>query len=221
MKKIWICGPAGEFSNYILALKNTGLDPIVATALPTPQGLAPQDFAGLLLPGGGDMDPRLYGQESHGCRTVNRPLDLAQLQALDLFVKAGRPVLGICKGNQLINVYFGGTLIQNLPDSDYHQAHEGRDAHHPVRILPDTPFADVWGPGEMIVNSAHHQAVEQVGSNLYVCAYSDDGVIEGLFHKRLPVLGLQWHPERMAYSGFHTKGMSDGSLIFRYFKNTL
>ncbi|MCD8131011.1 MAG: gamma-glutamyl-gamma-aminobutyrate hydrolase family protein [Lachnospiraceae bacterium] len=218
MRKIWICGPADEVSNYILALKEAGLDPVAATALPASEGLAAQDFVGLLLPGGGDMDPRLYGQENHGCRTINRQLDLAQLQALDIFVKAKKPVLGICKGHQVINVYFGGTLIQDLPDHSCHEAHDGRDSHHSVRILPDTPPADIWGSCEMTVNSAHHQAVNHAGNGLCVCAYSDDGVIEGLFHKELPILGLQWHPERMSRSGYDTAGMSDGGLIFRYFK---
>ncbi|MCD8327357.1 MAG: gamma-glutamyl-gamma-aminobutyrate hydrolase family protein [Lachnospiraceae bacterium] len=167
------------------------------------------------------MDPAFYGQKNQSCRNINRELDLAQLQALDTFVRLKKPVLGICRGHQLINVYFGGTLIQDLPNADYHQAHEGRDSHHPVRILPDTPLSDFLGAREMVVNSAHHQALDRMAESLKVCAYSEDGVIEAFCHKELPILGLQWHPERMAYSGYYTEGRSDGSLIFQYFNEML
>ncbi|MCD8380189.1 MAG: gamma-glutamyl-gamma-aminobutyrate hydrolase family protein [Lachnospiraceae bacterium] len=224
MKKILICAPFNEVTNYVAAVNKTGMEPVACTALPTENGLDINDFAGLILPGGSDLDPAFYGQENHDCRNIRRWLDFAQLNALDAFVKCQKPVLGICKGAQVINVYFGGTLIQDLPDHNHHQAfyinHERKDAHHPARILPGTPLADIFGNDEIIINSAHHQAVDLVAEGLKVCAYSDDGVVEGLCHQNLPVLALQWHPERMAYDHY-VEGWSDGSLIFHHFKEQL
>lgn len=195
MKKILICGPFDEVTNYIAAVSKTGLEPVASSELPTEDGLDVNDFAGLILPGGSDMDPAFYGQENHDCRNVRRWLDIAQLNALDAFVKCKKPVLGICKGAQIINVYFGGALIQNLPNSEHHKAtyinHVRKDAHHPARILPDTPLSEIWDSDEIIINSAHHQAADRVAKELEVCAYSDDGVVEGLYHKSLPILALQ------------------------------
>ncbi|MCD7862889.1 MAG: gamma-glutamyl-gamma-aminobutyrate hydrolase family protein [Lachnospiraceae bacterium] len=224
MKKILICGPFDEVTNYIAAVSKTGMEPVASTSLPTEVGLDINDFAGLILPGGSDMDPALYGQENCGCRKIRRWLDLAQLNILDIFVKYKKPVLGICKGAQVINVFFGGTLIQDLPNHDHHQSyyenHERKDSHHPARILPDTPLTDIWDDDEIIINSAHHQAVDRIAEGLSVCAYSDDGVIEGLYHRDLPILALQWHPERMAYAHY-VEGWSDGSLVFQSFKKRL
>ncbi|MCD7751238.1 MAG: gamma-glutamyl-gamma-aminobutyrate hydrolase family protein [Lachnospiraceae bacterium] len=224
MLKILICGPFEEVTNYIAAVEKTGMEPVALTVLPTQDGLDINDFAGLILPGGSDIDPAFYGQENHDCRNIRRWLDEAQLHMLDAFVKCKKPVLGICKGAQVINVYFGGTLIQDLPDSEHHKAtylnHVRMDAHHPTRILTGTPLSDIYSNDEIITNSAHHQAVDRVAEDLEVCAYSDDGVIEGLHHKSLPILALQWHPERMAYN-FYTEDYSDGSLIFQYLKEQL
>ncbi|MCD7806144.1 MAG: gamma-glutamyl-gamma-aminobutyrate hydrolase family protein [Lachnospiraceae bacterium] len=224
MKKIWICGPFNEVTNYIAAVGSAGLEPVACVSLPAESSPDAADLAGLLLPGGGDMDPGFYGQENHGCRNINQQLDLVQLSALDLFVKLHKPVLGICKGAQVINVYFGGTLIQDLPGRDHHQAfyvnHERKDARHPARILPHTPLSDICGNEEIIINSAHHQAVDRVAEGLKICAVSDDGVIEGLYHGSLPILGLQWHPERMACDHYK-EGWADGSLVFQYFKKQL
>ncbi len=224
MKKILICGPFDEVTNYIAAVSKTGMEPVASTSLPTEGGLDINDFAGLILPGGSDMDPAFYGQENHACRNIRRWLDLAQLNMLDTFVKYKKPVLGICKGAQVINVYFGGTLIQDLPNHDHHQPyyenHERKDSHHPARILPDTPLTDIWDDDEIIINSAHHQAVDRIAEGLSVCAYSDDGVIEGLYHRDLPILAMQWHPGRMAYAHY-VEGWSDGSLVFQSFKEKL
>ncbi len=224
MKKILICGPFEEVTNYIAAVEKTGMEPVASTSLPTQDDLDINDIAGLILPGGSDMDPAFYGQENHDCRNIRRWLDLAQLNMLDTFVNCKKPVLGICKGAQVINVYFGGTLIQDLPSHDHHQPyyenHERSDCHLFARILPDTPLSDLCYSSEIFINSAHHQAVDQVAKELEVCAYSDDEVIEGLYHKSLPILALQWHPERMAYDHY-VEAYSDGSLIFRYLKEQM
>ncbi|MCD7920259.1 MAG: gamma-glutamyl-gamma-aminobutyrate hydrolase family protein [Clostridiales bacterium] len=219
MKKVLICSPIDEVPNYVAAVKEIGMEPVAST--PTEDELDIGDFAGLILPGGPDMDPTFYGQEDYACRRVRRWLDLAQLHALDVFVKSKKPVLAICKGAQVVNVYFGGTLFQNLPTREHHQAYHVNNerlfSHHPVRILPGTPLSDIWKTDEIIVNSAHHQGVDRVAEDLKICAYSDDGVVEGLYHQDLPLLAVQWHPERMAYAHY-VDGWSDGSLIFEYFK---
>lgn len=116
--RILISAMAGKVGNYIFALESLGaqvhcsLDPLVSAA----------DADALLLPGGGDIDPAYYGEAINGSQQIDRELDQLQFSALDAFVRNGKPVLGICRGHQVINVYFGGTLIQHLPTADSHTA---------------------------------------------------------------------------------------------------
>ena len=96
-------------------------------------------FDGLLIPGGEDIDPARYGQENTGCRTIDPVMDELQFHALDIFVKAGKPVLGICNGMQMINIYFGGDLIQDIPSKQRHQRNAGKDSWHGA--APDSWFS--------------------------------------------------------------------------------
>lgn len=216
--KVLIAGLREEVENYIFALENAELQPFVATQLPTEAGLVLDDFAALLLPGGGDVDPSLFGQENHGSRTIEKELDIAQLNMMDLFVKAGKPILGICKGCQVINIYFQGTIIQDLINNVHHQACQGKAVKHPAVTLNKNMLYELYGGDEIIINSSHHQAIDKMGDGLRICQYSDDHVIEAIQHESLPILGVQWHPERMAYSK-HIAGEADGTLIFEYFRD--
>lgn len=195
-KRILICGILEDVPNYIKAIQNIGFTPVVATTLPTSEGFALSDFDGLLLPGGSDIDPILFGQENHGSRTIDRDLDDKQLAMTELFVRAKKPILGICKGCQVINVYFGGTLIQDLTTNERHQW-DGDDRHHLATAVSGTYMEKLYGSAPVTINSAHHQGLDRIGEDLVVCQRSEDGVVEAVCHKSLPILATQWHPERM------------------------
>ncbi|QOY94004.1 type 1 glutamine amidotransferase [Massilia sp. UMI-21] len=163
---------------------------------------------GLVLQGGADVAPQTYSEvptrpEWNG----DRARDVYELELLHEFVDAGKPVLGVCRGCQLINVAFGGTLFQdvatNVPEAMAH-VHDLYDAHrHAVRFPPGSSLGKMFGHLDRpIVNSIHHQAVKQLGRNIRVEAYSDpDGIVEAIRYERADfVMGLQWHPE------FHRAG---------------
>ena len=178
-----------------------------------------EGFDGLLLPGGGDIAPSRYGQADAGCLYVDPALDDMQFAALGAFVKAGRPVLGICRGHQLVNVYFGGTLIQHLPESPAHSRDTGDagDKVHPTRAKEKSFLYDLYGP-RFATNSAHHQAVDRPGEGLQAVQWSEDGVVEGIAHRTLPVWGVQWHPERMCFA--HARADTvDGAKVIEMFLN--
>lgn len=158
----------------------------------------------LLLPGGGDLEPWRYGQENRCARGLEPERDAAELALLERFTALRRPVLGVCRGMQTINVFFGGTLVQDLPG---HGAREGRDRLHPVRTEPS--FLLPLCGERCVVNSAHHQAVDRLGHGLRAVQRAEDGVVEALCHEALPVWGVQWHPERLA--------SLEGPAVFRAF----
>ena len=187
--KIGIAGLHHQTKNYENACICLGLIPCTTLSL---SELSTCDA--LILPGGSDITPGFYGQSNDGSRDINTGLDLKQFQALDLFVRLGKPVLGICKGLQVINVFFGGTLVQDLPDSSAHQQAEG-DLIHPAVITEDCLLSELYGK-EFLINSNHHQAIDQLGKNLQVVQMSRDGVVEAFRHTKLPIFAVQWHPER-------------------------
>lgn len=151
---------------------------------------------GLLLPGGGDITPSFFNEENQGSQNIDTELDILQLQALDYAIRHKIPVLGVCKGMQLINVAFGGTLVQDLPAGDCHRFC-GKDRYHSTIISENSCLYPLYGKSAF-VNSAHHQAVGQVGTGLSPIQWCDtDGCIEALQHNVLPILGVQWHPERL------------------------
>ncbi len=201
--------------NYITALEAVGVRPVTT--------LSPAEAAacdGLLLPGGGDMDPARFGEEDRGSRDIDPALDAAQLAALDAFVKTGRkPVLGICRGHQVVNVYFGGGLIQDLPTAESHMAHDHADSVHPARNEPGSVLYRLYGRS-MTVNSAHHQALAAMGRDLRAAAWAPDGVVEAAEHVSLPILTVQFHPERMAFR-FARPDTADGRAVFEWFKSML
>ena len=197
-------------ANYLNALSLTGACGEAARAFD------PEAFDGLLLPGGCDVNPARYGKERIPQEEVDDDLDALQFSVLDLFLKAGKPVLGICRGHQLLNIAFGGTLIQHLPTAESHMVHPDRtDNVHSVQIAPDSFLSPLYGSA-CAVNSSHHQGIEMPGKGLRVVMRAEDGVIEAVAHKALPVWGVQWHPERMCYALSRTD-TADGSHVFRFF----
>lgn len=209
MKKILIAGYPSKTGNYSSAMENLGVLVSVTTLPQEPEG-----YDGLLLPGGDDIDPALFHETNHGSRLIDPILDRQQLFLLDLFIKAGKPILGICKGMQLINVYFGGGIVQDLPGKAIHQ-YDQHDQVHPSLAVPGCVLHRLYGPS-FNVNSAHHQGVGTPGRELSIIQYAHDGVAEGLSHTCLPVLGLQWHPERMCFAHARSDTV-DGSKILRFF----
>ena len=204
--------PGATVGNYMDALAALGAEGETTSQLPDPA-----QYDGLLLPGGWDVDPALYGQQNTACQGVNRQLDALQIEALRRFAGAGRPVLGICRGCQVINVGFGGTLIQHLLQSARHSREEGssEDRIHPTRAADDSFLDRLYGPA-FRVNSSHHQAADEIGEGLLAVQFSDDGVIEGLCHRSLPVWGVQWHPERLAFRHRRPDAV-DGAILMKWF----
>ncbi len=159
----------------------------------------------LLLTGGGDVDPVLYGSapDPH-TNFVNRERDELEIALVRCFLDNRKPVFGICRGIQVLNVALGGRLIQHLPDypatrgAEGHAQVDGRDISHPVSLIGGSRLAAALGT-ELEVNSAHHQALDPaaVGARLRVVGRSPAGIIEAVEGHALPALAVQWHPERM------------------------
>jgi putative glutamine amidotransferase len=154
---------------------------------------------GLLITGGKDVDPAAYGQKPHPATDQpDRQRDAWESTLLDAALKRGLPVLGICRGAQVLNVALGGTLHQHLPDVIGHSGHRAGNAVFntlPVRTVPGTRLAGLVGES-VDAQCYHHQAIAELGEGLIVSAWDADGVIEAL---ELPgngfVLAVQWHPE--------------------------
>ncbi|MCI6553067.1 MAG: gamma-glutamyl-gamma-aminobutyrate hydrolase family protein [Lachnospiraceae bacterium] len=208
--KIIIIGRSRDTVNYEKALQRMG-----AACLTTMNLGCLSGFDGLLLPGGGDIAPALFGQRNRGSRNIDVELDITQLQALDFFMKCRRPVLGICKGMQIINVCLGGTIIQDIKESGHH-AWDNGDRIHPTHLAPDCFLSEIYGKDTILTNSAHHQAIGSLGRELQLIQAADDGIPEGISHVSLPILGVQWHPERQL-SPDSSRELADGSLVFSYF----
>lgn len=156
-------------------------------------------FDGLLVLGGGDIHPSHYGQlptiaPGYG---VDARVDEAEIALVRSAAASGLPVMGICRGLQVINVAFGGTLIQDLGPDSIHQVHTEAPgmSDHDVVIKPDTLLATALGAGHAAVRSGHHQAVQDLGAGMHVTAEAPDGVIEAIEHEDHWILAVQWHPE--------------------------
>ena len=173
-----------------------------------PNALTLADYAteldGLVLQGGTDISPQTYGEQPLRPEWAGDPeRDRYEIDLLKGFMDLGKPILGICRGQQLINVAMGGTLYQDTatqkPGAQVHQdTAVYEDKYHQVEIVPDTRLAALYpGVRHAKVNSIHHQAVNRLGKGLAVEAYSaEDGVIEAIRHQGPNyVAGVQWHPE--------------------------
>ena len=173
---------------YEAALRAAGIEPVRLGSASL------RGVAGLLLTGGTDVDPFLYGAERHPeTAAPDRPRDGLELAALDQALAEGIPVFAICRGMQLLNVSRGGTLIQHL-DGGPHRQPGCLDAHD-IEVAADSRLAAIIGPGRHTVNSRHHQAAGRLGRGLAVTARAADVVEAVELSGPLFVLGVQWHPE--------------------------
>ena len=152
---------------------------------------------GLLLPGGGDMDPKFYGQERiPACGEPNLLRDAAEPLLLRAFLAADKPVLGICRGIQVMNAVLGGDLYQDIKPFE-HLPHNGHWAKvHTVIVRRGTLLSRILGQDTVLVNSQHHQAVDRVAPGFTLAALSEDGIVEAIEKPDAGFcLGVQWHPE--------------------------
>ncbi len=177
---------------------------------------ASTDYDGLILGGGNDVQPKYYGQELNGSLDFDIARDEREMELATAFLAAGKPIFGICRGSQLLNVALGGTLIQHLACVDEHKV-EGAEWHsHAVLADKGSIFARIYGE-KFRVNSLHHQAVDRLGRGLKATLRAEgNGVVEGYEHDGLPILGVQWHPEKMCLAA-KREDTADGILLFRHF----
>lgn len=201
---------AGRVENYIEAVEAAGA---TATAIYAPK--LDLEYDGLLLSGGADVDPEFYGQENCGSTGIERERDLAELELARAYMAAGKPVFGICRGLQLLNIVCGGTLVQDMPTAQLHTAKEAGDAVHETWCAEGSAVYRLFGK-RPATNSNHHQAIDRLGRGLLATQWSEAGaVIEAIEHKWLPVFAVQWHPERMCVS-HRRSDTADGLAFFQW-----
>lgn len=212
--KILISGDGGQCQNYVSAVMAAGGLPAVA--------YCPQfslDYDGLLLTGGGDIEPALFAPENLGSEDIDYDRDLAELELLGAFLALGKPVLGICRGHQVINVGLGGTLRQHIGDElcRFHRRtpdHQG-DKVHSVYSSENSWYRDAYG-AVFSVNSSHHQALDRLGDGLSPVLWSEGGVIEAVEHERFPLISVQFHPERMTGENLRNDTVDGGAIFSRF-----
>lgn len=216
MKKLMIAGLVttdDDYKDYCKAFEQLGKEPFISLAV---KDLSEADA--LILPGSGqDMNPKLWGEEDQCSNDINDELDGLQWALMDQALGEGKPILGICRGMQFINVYFGGTLIQDLPCGNLHKMTTPEN-YHDVLHLPGTFMSELYGEISE-VNSRHHQGVGRIGEPLHVVSLWNDGedsVVEAIACEASAVLGLQWHPEKMFLYGNEAQ-RDDAAKLFRWF----
>ncbi len=201
----------GNNRAYAKALEMAGGTPVLIPHFDDLAALEPlcSRLDGLLLPGGADVHPRAYGEEPHALLGgVDLNEDRLDLALVDYFLEMDLPVLGICRGQQLLNIAVRGTLYQDIraqrPDSLKHATINKPRSYraHAVNVIPGTRLAELLGTEPLMVNSFHHQAIKSPGRNVVISATAPDGVIEGI---ELPnhrfAVAVQWHPEELVAAG--------------------
>ncbi len=185
---------------YAISVANAGGIPLLIPSIPDNTTLIIETAAridGLLLPGSRDMDPKYYGEEPHPkLRPMSLERTMMEFSVLEQALERELPVIGICGGMQLLNVFFGGSLFQDiyafLPDAMPHE----KGALHEVRILKDSNLYEMVGAEKISVKSYHHQAVKDIGTGLRESAHTEDEIVEGIESiDNIYVVGIQWHPE--------------------------
>lgn len=180
---------------YLAAVRAAGGIPVALfDGEPEAEGLA-RRLDALLLTGGMDIDPALYGQENRKSLGIDARRDAFELALCHAFAEQGKPVLGICRGHQILAVAFGGTLYQDIGDElGIEHPSPGR---HAVLTRPECRLRSFWGQRHM-VNSTHHQAVRDVPYGFMVSALSETGIIEAMeTTDGRPIFSVQFHPERL------------------------
>lgn len=186
-------------SAYTNAIYAAGGQPVIMPVVTDPPEDLLERFDGLMLSGGGDLDPRLYGEEPdatvYGVRTERDAFEIALYEDA---LRKGLPILAICRGMQLVNVLRGGSLIQQIEaDIEHWQTAPAFEASHKIDVVPDARLTRVFEQATVGVNSYHHQGLKDLGSGLRVTA-TCGAVIEAVEADDAPLVGVQWHPEQMS-----------------------
>ncbi|NCT55684.1 gamma-glutamyl-gamma-aminobutyrate hydrolase family protein [bacterium] len=189
---------------YFTKLTNNGLTPLLVSTLHSKEEI---DYfyrlaSGLLLMGGTDINPKLYGQKQHRkTKVIKQSLGILEFKLAKRAVKDKKPILGICRGCQMINVALGGTLIQHVPDK-YNENHEVENYEHlgevktKVTVIKNSRLCNLTTLSKTVVNCGHHQSVDKLGTGLRVSALSQEGVVEAIEGAGESfVMGIQSHIE--------------------------
>jgi len=197
----------GNNRAYIHAIEHAGGAPVLIPLLESAESVAAirARLDGLLLTGGGDIEPSFYGEaRMPECGEAEPERDVVEIEFTRWALREEVPVLGVCRGLQVLNVVQGGTLYQDIatqrPGASNHAVIEWGRSHlaHDVDVDPDSHLAGVLGATHVTVNSLHHQAVNRLGDGLRVVARSEDGIVEGMELAGHPfVLAVQYHPEEL------------------------
>lgn len=195
---------------YVDAVRAAGLTPLVVPPLPAEELPAiASAVAGIVLTGGEDVGPAHYGAAPAAQTTsVHARRDECELALARLAHERRLPTLAICRGIQLVNVAFGGTLVQDIPserpsDINHDSSDQRASRVHDVRVDPDSRLGAVFGAESITVNSSHHQAIGKVAGKLRINARAPDGIIEGAewVADDWWMLAVQWHPEELIHDG--------------------
>ena len=200
---------SGSYSNFPwYAIRNNYLHSIEKFgAIPFPLLYAKKNLQnifhlldGLIITGGNfDIDPKKYGKKSQGSRTIKDDRTSFEIAICKMFLRSSKPILGICGGEQLLNVVCGGTLIQDIKKKkliEHEQKNPRNETSHEVNIVKKTNLSKIIKKNKIMVNSAHHQAIDKLGKNLIINGYANDNIIESVEHiKHYWCMGIQWHPE--------------------------
>ncbi len=213
----WSGGGYALPERYVAALRRAGARPVLlppAAARPPEEALAP--FSGLLLAGGGDIEPSRYGAGRHrDLYGIDAERDEAELDLVGAAMGMGLPTLAICRGLQVLNVSLGGTLHQHLPELEGMHLHghpvTGESILHDVKLAAGTRLADACGCETLRCMSHHHQGIDRLGEGLSPVAWSDDGLVEAVEPEDGSwVVGVQWHPEVTAAEDRKQQSLFDG-----------
>jgi putative glutamine amidotransferase len=202
--------PEASYSNYYSWIHHFDSTAICQDLYAMPMDSAMEIFkgcSGLLLTGGTDVNPGLYGKayDTVRCWPIDHHLDSLEIMLIDSAVAWGMPVLGICRGHQMLNVTLGGSLIVDIPQdfgtSVVHRCEDFSTCFHTVAIDTGSILYGISGTDSGEVNSSHHQAADQMAPSLKAVAFSSDGLIESEQWKNPSgknfLIGVQWHPERL------------------------
>lgn len=197
---------------YVRAITEAGGVPVVlAHGDPADAPALMERFDALVLPGGGDIDPATYGQHAsaanlYGIRPESDRFEIALVKAA---AKRRLPTLGICRGLQIINVAFGGTLHQDLPVHPQDLVGRAFAGHYRTSIRSGSRLEQIVGGDEIVVNSLHHQGVHKLGDGLAIAATAGDGVVESIqsVDEAWDMVAVQWHPECLRAD--HAKALFD------------
>ena len=199
----------GKFENYRRWVESEPGVKVVKLSMHSKNAAETDECDGVIFSGGEDLHPALYGkpefESQFGLKEIIPERDQFEYEVIAKAFTAKKPVLGICRGLQLINVFLGGTLVPDIPsihESSVHGKLDGVDQIHFIRVLPGTLLYNVCGQELGAVNSAHHQSADKPGELLKISAFSEPSIVEAMEWKEPAnkswLLMVQWHPERMA-----------------------